>query len=633
MKLKINVNRKYKYYFLCVFLIIIHYWYHLAYIPIDSDMTTMIPMCLDSIQHGNWLLKGWVFGTNNFYFTDMIWEIILLKLGVSYQAIIYGLGSLWYSILLVLLIYYCNECIFNNYTKSLVISILIIVVLPLMANAITFLNLHHHTSAYVYCVLCWVLYINYLKYNKISYLVFYTIIATLGSFSDGMFQMLLFAPICTTILIELAKKKNVRQNVIVLFFTIFSYGISSLFLYLANRSVFVFHTLGIPVYITPVNIWGQRFIGYTKALLDLYGQQPFGITIYGLYESILCLYVLLTLVAFFYYGIKLFNNSIPINIIWFACVFNLGGCIITGVDITNRYIGPYYVFSMFLLFILISDFYQKVCSEFNNRRIIAKVAIIIVSLLVCLVKGNIILSLPNALYNESDEKKVADYLFSKNVMGGYGEYWSASRIYYETGYKIPIYQISLHKGNHKIQPFSFLCKDSWYSEQHKNFIINSPSAEHLNDSDILAICGDPIEYKIIGKYEIFIFDHDISLYLQLFGWGDQEPWGQWGSGNKQDIKIAIDKDNTEVTLYLQSFAIPTIVDIYADDILIDTVQVQSGEPQPYTFLLHKGNHDYVTISLVNNGELKSPKELGISEDTRKLGIGLSKVLLNGEPIP
>lgn len=118
----------------------------------------------------------------------------------------------------------------------------------------------------------------------------------------------------------------------------------------------------------------------------------------------------------------------------------------------------------------------------------------------------------------------------------------------------------------------------------------------------------------------------------LYGdnWYNKESWGRWGKGKTQDIQLFIDSDNTDVELYLRSFGDISNVDIYFDNQFINTVKILPGAAIPYQFFIDRGNNKYVTITFVNRGSLKSPEELGINADKRKLGIGLDKILIRGE---
>lgn len=64
-----------------VVLSILCFLYH-EKVPINSDITTMIPLVRD-FMNGNILLKDWTVATNSFFFTETILRIPFLLLGIN----------------------------------------------------------------------------------------------------------------------------------------------------------------------------------------------------------------------------------------------------------------------------------------------------------------------------------------------------------------------------------------------------------------------------------------------------------------------------------------------------------------------------------------------------------------------
>ena len=502
---------KYKYLFMLIILTIILYIYHLNFVGISSDTTTMLPMAMD-ILNGNYTLRGWILGTNNFYFTDILFETLLLKIGLSYENIIYGLGSFDFALLITLLTYFEDKYLQNNESthKFLYLMPFAIMIFPVMVGGYTLLNLHSHISAYVVTVICWILALKYLNTGLHRYVIIYLIVAILGVFSDAILKMVLFAPICLAMIISILLKKTIKYSTTVIFINIFAYGISNLILRAINKSNFYMHTIGLPVQVASHHLWGERFIGYVHELLKLYGCITYTGSNFpsALNNVLLSIFLCIVVLAIIYFVLNIKVNSTSINILLLVAIINACACIITNVDVFNRYIVPFYIFTMPLVIKFCSIVLDKngISDKLGN---IFKVSCIVLAGIILILRINII---PAGRY-DAEAKAVASYLQSEHFSGGYGSYWESSLIWYYTGYSVPIYQVLIPKGAKQIEPFPFLVKNSWWNEKNKYFIILKDNT-FIDKDTMVKILGKPIKTKQIGNYIIYSFDHDISKYIR-----------------------------------------------------------------------------------------------------------------------
>ena len=502
------MNSKLKYLLFLSILFIVIFIYHLHYVSISADTITLLPMAEDILQ-GNWRLQGWILGTNNFYFTDLIFETLLLKCGVSYENIIYGLGSFDFALLIVSSLYFSKEYVDEeNSTQGFLYLIpLSIALLPIMSGGYTLLNLHSHISAYILCIICWVFALKFLSSKQVGYLIAYFIFALLGNFSDAIIKMVLFAPVCSAMLVAIFSKRDGKYCWAVILTNCMAYILSSTILNILNRSNIFLHTIGLPVQIINYHSWSYRFLGYVKELLSLYGYVSDKNLKFVLFNNILLiLFVVLVLLSLVYFGIKLAENSISINILLFVALFNICACIITGVDIVNRYIVPFYIFTL----ILSTKFLHIVISNLNNdtKRII-KVGLVGISVTILVLRISL---LPNSNFG-TVEKKIASYLQEEHLSGGYGNYWAAPLIWYYTDYSIPIYQVLLPKNAIGFHSFPFLVKDTWWTEKNKDFFIRintPPESNEIDEETLNKVVGIPKKKTVIGRYTIYEYGYDIS---------------------------------------------------------------------------------------------------------------------------
>lgn len=138
-----------------------------------------------------------------------------------------------------------------------------------------------------------------------------------------------------------------------------------------------------------------------------------------------------------------------------------------------------------------------------------------------------------------------------------------------------------------------------------------------------------LSMMIIPKYDITKeLEFSRNLPLLVKGFSGAEKWGCWTDGNEAEMKFSWkDKENLKITFKLHPF-LPTSVEEQNVDVFVNGKKIarwhfEHNEPFPNTtlVLLQKDfdTKDYVITFNIQNPQ--SPSELGLSNDTRKLGLG------------
>ena len=144
------------------------------------------------------------------------------------------------------------------------------------------------------------------------------------------------------------------------------------------------------------------------------------------------------------------------------------------------------------------------------------------------------------------------------------------------------------------------------------------------DKKIVAIRGEKNYFYKIGKKISFKLGGDSVFYI-ISGFSDCEDWGCWTNGESAELKIFFPELKTNLLLNMEYevFGNQHIL-LFANNILIDEYDAVKGNKK-------------ITISkdIIQNGELilrfeiptaKSPSELNINSDTRKLGLGFKEIV-------
>ena len=165
--------------------------------------------------------------------------------------------------------------------------------------------------------------------------------------------------------------------------------------------------------------------------------------------------------------------------------------------------------------------------------------------------------------------------------------------------------------------------DNWfkYTENALEEFQSNTRIEYLNNNRL--------EYYNLK--EIIELRNARSVY-QHFGWSSPEEWGTWIVGNEADLSMAI---NSTKDLYLRLNILYIFntdpISIYINDVLLDNYEFVTGENViriPYDLYPDKT----LIIRFVFNNPM-SPMELGLSEDRRKLGIGISSFYIEEAGAP
>ncbi len=142
-----------------------------------------------------------------------------------------------------------------------------------------------------------------------------------------------------------------------------------------------------------------------------------------------------------------------------------------------------------------------------------------------------------------------------------------------------------------------------------------------------------IDKLIIMSVNNKLFVGELVDNYALFesGWSGQEDWGRWTDGTNAELTIKVTSDVKGVKLRSNMF-MPgdSTFDL---NILVNGTQVLSESytqpvseiniPLPQEVINNLANNNIINIEL-QMPNVASPKELGLSEDSRKLGIGLKE---------
>ncbi len=136
--------------------------------------------------------------------------------------------------------------------------------------------------------------------------------------------------------------------------------------------------------------------------------------------------------------------------------------------------------------------------------------------------------------------------------------------------------------------------------------------------------GSAIDFKKGGN----------SRHYQMGGWSEAEPWGTWTDGAISKLRFALDappaKDLTisvRFAAFLPRKNARDTVQVLANGVVVDTWQIDQTDEVERTVRIPRDvakRSEFLQLTFVIANPM-SPAEAGLSDDARKLGIGVSQI--------
>jgi hypothetical protein len=133
-------------------------------------------------------------------------------------------------------------------------------------------------------------------------------------------------------------------------------------------------------------------------------------------------------------------------------------------------------------------------------------------------------------------------------------------------------------------------------------------------------------------------DRGNSILYKINGWSQPENWGTWTTGREAGLRLKIIdqiKDNSDILLkagigaFVSSKHKTVELTVFANNHRIGLIELVDFTPKDFSFVIPRevfGDAQKLKIVFRIDHPI-SPKELKLSDDRRKLGIGVSEITL------
>ncbi len=442
------------YYYIVIFFIsIVFYSYLSSMVSANSDNMSSLLIAKDFAE-GNYRLSGWFMSTQSYFFSDIVWTAMIIKLFGFYPILVHILPGIFYAI--------CAACALilvypaSKYSFYIIAPIILVPTYFTIANSAQ-LNIHNG----IYFLSSILLVLFYRRGTSINWLLIIILSIICGAYadSDKLLLITFVLPVLMSSLLHrvLCKDKEMVKFIVFSLLTIVFYKTFGMI----NDVVFKYSTPGIGLQGFASIEGVYKNIGIFIDGFLLY----FGINALNSYEPLnifrlFCIAVFVIL--YLYASIKKWNASFIDSILFFISIIPCAAFIFSTVAIdvnSTRYI--YY--SFFAASILIARSINLTRTKHYS-----------IPFLLIWATLNFFSFNANVETEESYYQRLGVFLKSHGLENGYGEFWKASIV---SGFgDVHISPVIIQNN---IMPMYWLSKDEWYKKNSFFFITRKDSEKDI----------------------------------------------------------------------------------------------------------------------------------------------------------
>lgn len=498
-------------------LIVFNVYYHTK-IVISSDMTTMLPVAKDFIN-GNFILKGWVLDTNNFFFSETIFYAVGMAMGVGVRTLIHVITPSFWTFLIIFSLYafvFKEDEFKNNISRNIIISLAFISVVGIvtMESGYTLLNANSHNNLYFFLTVCIFCLFQYTRNPQKRWIIFYLLLSAAMSFSEGVTSMVLFAPVGMLCIYYIVfKASHRRKSIIILASSILSFLLSHVVSFVIEKAGGLL-TEGMPIDIAKPKEIPGRIKAFLPCIYKLFGFQNWKHNKFGFFSRVYQFFALILMISILcciiYCCIRFVKISMTDKILLLITIINLLSCFLTGVSVIERYIVPAFVFGTLLSIKTIANFVS--INFAHNGMVLKSICIFVLYITVYLGAYRIYDAYKQNIYI-GPEEMLSEFIEEEELGDGYADYWIASPASYYSEFGTQMYPITTASG--ELRPYGALIKKDWYKEKDKHYIVTYLNGESLfiRENELEDCLGPADKIMECGQYKILYWEKDISGYM------------------------------------------------------------------------------------------------------------------------
>ncbi|MCQ2516068.1 MAG: hypothetical protein MJ094_04315 [Saccharofermentans sp.] len=496
---------------------------------LSSDNAGSFLLLLDWLG-GNYRLDDWIISTNNFLFTDAVWCVPGILLGMDLVTIIGILACLFHAgyiamILYVMLEYGTRKNLFKRESHLVLATMLCLMLMatfPYMAQfqdspTFIFLNTDIHTGTFFLIAIEIILLSKWIKaeYKGMALPIAYAIIGALIIMSDNYALMVFFGPVFAFSIYYIIWPKvehNYKGNAIIAISSVASVVLGNILIKCTELYTGATN-FGVSMHISNLHEILHNGKFFLFKLLTLFGFD---------YQNgdrrwawlALVLLILGSIALSVIYQIICAVKSKPNSLEWMltiAIVANIVGTIFidTDTEVGARYLLTIPFFGPVLVILTVFSI---------NKPVFKKSCVVAIACFSLAFGITNIIDIRKADNVGDNVREVVNYIEDRGWGNGYGGYWSSINIAMYSNFETMIYPTFWFDWGVGFYKPMFYYQPEWYEEDDLHYIVLFSNddfflADKARKADWLLFAGDPQEDVVIGRYEILYYEQDLHQYL------------------------------------------------------------------------------------------------------------------------
>ena len=513
---------------LSAFIILTVAYYHMfRTVPRQSDLANTLLAGYD-MSKGNWRLKDWWLGADNFATTDIVFYAILVKcLGFTPQIMFYLPAMLWAGVALLAVVLAQGGLAQRN-KKVAVAAVATPILLPIIRDHAGMSQISEspmHIGTIIYVLLCFLLVKKVMTgqtAHSRSMLFAYSLIMLLAVFADPLAIFIGAIPVMIVAGYSAFYCRNPGPHRVILALTVLAVVLGRTLIGLNSRTGGFEPCTQIGISFVAFDDLGKNIAVTLHYFFILFGCDFFGKNILtspigGAALSLIRLpFFILLIVALFHVGRKFYATlkgarsrrwpivesdyldallavGFAINVL--SAVFSTQ---MVESIMTIRYFFPALVFGAILIARL--EIGARWLGGFYYLALLASLAFTGVAY----ARGTVA--------TDSGREALSAWLSSNHLNDGFGPYWSSSIVTALTANRVKVRAL-ISDGQGKLKPFEFMANRKWYRDGVPGdargvfvLVYDVADAAFYSEADVIRSFGEPREKHQIGSYIINVYD-------------------------------------------------------------------------------------------------------------------------------
>ena len=487
--------------------IIYLYFVTVAEGPIHADEITGILLGKDIFLNGNFLMKDWNLTTGITTIQLLSAVILTYVFGNSY-TVLYVISALHFAVLVNVIVYIVFK---NSKGKNACVAAVCVLILTIIPNSHSILNVCTHTLVYAACTL--IVYAMYKLYIRRSgpkvYILAGIMVGALTSLNNTMLYYGVFPVILVGLLCLFWKKGYKEQNVLFIVCGFLEVIISkvcfAIWIYFRGEDIF-----GVKeVFVSRENLVSNLVSVISNVLyefgIDVWGKPLFSVSTLQAGTGLIVLFLVIK-------GLLLIGKLEEKKVILALCLLSIGliNIVAYGVSSIPSYSPDMHLMELFVMYICAGfGIYVGNMEIKYDKRFLCLVNVFVLYFLLRSPELSIIQC-------QSPTQNVAAFLEEQGFSKGFATYWEMGTLMSDSEYRMTVAPIAVDYSDPSRPEgiaggWKWAAKNKWLEQEGEFIVFAKDNPYGIHADKIIEDVGRPTQYLEVDDYGILIYEDGVKL--------------------------------------------------------------------------------------------------------------------------